>query len=58
MTLYVKCLCGNNREIVNKYKGLGYDIKVTNNNKIWRNEAMNYRVTLPFIVINGEAQNI
>jgi hypothetical protein len=57
-TLWIKCMCGQNRLLVNKYKSLGYIVKVTSKKREWRDEAATYATKLPFAVSDGKVEKL
>lgn len=57
-TLFLKCLCGRNKTLAEKYKKEGFQVKVTSKNAEWRREAARYNVSLPFIVADEKVTKI
>lgn len=55
---YLKCLCGRNKLLAVKMQKDGYEVRVTSKNPDWRREASNYKIRLPFVVVNGEVKKL
>lgn len=59
MILYIKCVCGANKLLAQKFAREGYEIRAINMNPIWRVAYKAYEMKLPFIVgDDGQAKAI
>lgn len=58
MIAYFKCLCGQNKLLAKRLKDEGYEIRSVNLNRQWRDEALQYKIKLPFKVVNGKVMSL
>ena len=55
---YLKCLCGKNASLADTLITEGYTIKLINNHRANRLEALEYKTKLPFKVTNGVVEKL
>lgn len=54
MILYIRCSCTAAQRItIQSYKSNGYEIRVTSKNPVWRKEAKEHGLKLPFTLVDG-----
>ena len=59
MILYIKCLCRSKEKLLAaKYEKLGYEIRNVSKSHIWRKQAREYNMPMPFIIVDGKPEPI
>lgn len=59
MIAYFKCLCTARYRLMAKaLQDKGYEIREIRKNREWRDEALQFKVKLPFTVNNGEVTEL